>query len=251
MHGVTGLAFRSDAGAEALRPRHRFAFTDVIDQICGLRWEKLHADEVMQVAKAYYYFSVQFRENLQIACRLYPADEKLQELSAGECDTDNLSPFPGIAAAGERLDHDEFMRRLLVLQKIDQEERLTIVGQAYLDEVRRVDEPARATSIASYEDQGLSRVFEAMLRAPDWRGAGAGAFKFFLEEHIRFDSDDDNGHGALSRHLQPDDKILPLWLGFRDLMVVSVPGLAREPAAVVSLDTRSSQRIAGGSRLAG
>ena len=49
--------------------------------------------------------------------------------------------------------------------------------------------------------------------------------------------DDDNGHGALSRHLEPDDKILPLWLGFRDLLVSSVPKLSREPAALVSLDT--------------
>lgn len=240
MHRVPGLAFRSDGGADVSRPRHRFAFMDVIDQICGLRWERLGPDEVMQVAKAYYYFSVQFRENLQIACRLYPADEKLQELSAGECNTDNLSPFPGIAAAGERLDHDEFMSRLLALQKIDQEEKLSIVGEAYLDEVRKLDDLARATSIASYEDRGLSQVFAAMLRAPDWRGAGAGAFKFFLEQHIRFDSDDDKGHGALSRHLQPDDKILPLWLGFRDLMVLSVPKLSREPAALVSLDKRAS-----------
>ena len=72
MHGVTGLAFRSDTGTDAMRPRHRFAFTDVIDQICGLRWERLDPTEVMQVAKAYYYFSVQFRKTSRspAACTL-------------------------------------------------------------------------------------------------------------------------------------------------------------------------------------
>jgi hypothetical protein len=202
-----------------------FAFQAVIDEICRMRWEALDAAEIIQVAKAYYYFSIQFRENLEIACRLRPGDALLQKLSAGECDTDNLSPYPGICTPGEKLNHDEFMRRALAFQAIDCDHALTLLGEAYLDRTRAMGDLPCAASIASYEDGGLSRVFGAMLRARDWRGAGPVAFRYFLEEHIRFDTEDGDGHGALSRHLPVDDAILPLWTAFRDLLMAAAPRL--------------------------
>jgi hypothetical protein len=215
---VDGAEFRNDTGAG-------FAFPAVIDQICGMRWETLNAGEVMQVAKAYYYFSIQFRENLEIACRRRPDDTLLQKLTEGECDTDNLSPYPGVCTNGEKLNHDEFMRRLLAFQPIECDHAVTLLGEAYLAQTRALGDLPRAASIASYEDGGLSRVFGAMLRAPDWHGAGPLAFRFFLEEHIRFDTDDGEGHGTLSRHLVVDDAILPLWTAFRDLLLAAVPRL--------------------------
>jgi hypothetical protein len=227
MDGMTGLRSRSGGHEDASRLGHRFAFENVIDEICRLAWETIDASEVLQVAKVYYYFSIQFRENLEIACRLCPHDDKLQKLRQGECDTDNLSPWPGVAALGEKLDHDEFVRRSLALQTVDREADLTLLGEEYLAQIRKLDEIARATSIASYEDGGLSRVFLAMLRARHWRGNGARSFKFFLEEHIRFDSDDGGGHGGLSRHLRPDDTILPLWLAFKHMLVAAVPKLSQ------------------------
>jgi hypothetical protein len=51
------------------------------------------------------------------------------------------------------------------------------------------------------------------------------AFRHFLSEHIRFDSDVSQGHGALARHLSPDDRILPLWNDFRQLLVEFTPNL--------------------------
>lgn len=225
MDGVTALKLRSDRD-ETRGPGYRFAFEAVIEEICRMRWETVSAAEIVQVAKAYYYFSVQFRENLEIACRLQPHDPLLARLYEGECNTDNLSPWPGVSAAGERLDHDEFVRRLLSFQPVDREDYLAGIGQTYLDRVRRLDDAVRATSIASYEDGGLTRVFLAMLRARDWQGAGPAAFKFFLEQHILFDSDDGGGHGALSRNLTPDDDILPLWAAFKDMLVAAVPKLA-------------------------
>ena len=68
----------------------------------------------------YYYFSVQFVGTVGIACNLYPSDRKLMELREGECDTDNLSPYPGIAKEGERMNHDEFMRRVVAMSSLDQ-----------------------------------------------------------------------------------------------------------------------------------
>jgi hypothetical protein len=222
MNGSTVSAFPPRAMTS-----DRFVFGSVIDSICRMAWDELDSDEVMRVAKAYYYFSIQFRENLEIARALHPEDAKLAELWEGECDTDNLSPWPGVAAPGERLNHDEFMRRLLHSHPADVEHKLIEAGFTYLEKTRQMDATARASSIASYEDGGLSRVFGAMLQAPDWAGPGQQAFRFFLEEHIRFDSDDGGGHGELSRHLPVDDRVLPLWTAFRDLLTTAVPKLAK------------------------
>lgn len=233
MDGMTVVAFRPQASAA-----RRFVFHSVIDAVCRMAWADLDSDEVMRVATAYYFFSVQFRENLEIARERHPDDPKLAELWEGECDTNNLSPWPNIAAAGERMNHDEFMRRVLELHPVSRDRRLVKAGLAYLQKTRSIDPAARAASIASYEDGGLSRVFDAMLRAPHWYGPGQRAFRFFLEEHIRFDSDDGAGHGQLSRHIPVDDRILPLWTAFRDLLATAVPKLA-----TVAAVTRRAPRV--------
>jgi len=202
-------------------------YQKVIDNICDLNWVALDQEDLINVAWVYYYFSVQFRENLEIARKLYPDDDRLLELDHGERDTNNLSPWPGVAAAGEKMNHDEFMRRTLTLTPIAEKRRhaLETIGQAYLAEMRAIDEMSRAVSIASYEDGGLENVFRAILTAPHWDGALLGAFKHFLAEHIRFDSDPELGHGALCRHLTPNDRVLPLWAAFRTMLVKAAPKL--------------------------
>jgi len=173
----------------------------------------------------YYYFSVQFVRAVGIACNLYPSDRKLMELREGECDTDNLSPYPGRAKEGERMNHDEFMRRVVVMSSLDQDTRARVdgLGRSYLAEVRRMDPVTRAMSLSSYEDGGLETVFRAMLSAPDWDEPSLGAFRHFLVEHIRLDSGE---HGSLCRDLVADDRILPLWSAFRDILVAAAPRLA-------------------------
>jgi hypothetical protein len=202
-------------------------FHEVIRDICSLNWAQTTDDDFVAAAWAYYYFSIQFRENLQVACRLYPDDTKLQQLHKEECATANLSPWPGVAQVDEAMDHDEFMRRLLALSPIDDATRthFQTVGEKYLKDVRASDDQTRALSIASYEDGGLENVFRAMLQAPVSTNPLIAAFRHFLSEHIRFDSDPDGGHGSLSRHMRPDDRILPLWIGFRRLYEECVPGL--------------------------
>lgn len=237
MDGLSGIAFAHTADNGLAVPA-AVAFPRVIDEICHLEWEGLGWREMNEIAHAYYYFSIQFRENLEAACRLYPRDEKLKALREGECDTDNLSPWPGVAERGERLNHDEFIRRLLVIDAAETTGRVAILGGAYVEEARTLDEATRAISIASYEDGGLSRVFSAMLRAPDWRGVLASGFRHFLEKHILFDGDDEGGHDSLSRHLQPDDRILPLWLGFKDLLLAAVPTLSSPPSTLPSVAAR-------------
>jgi hypothetical protein len=221
MDGTTVVTFEPELG-EA-----NAASEEIIATICAMPWDRLTNDEVLQVAKAYYYFSIQFRENLETACRMNPGDPMLEVLREGECDTDNLSPWPKVAAPGEKLDHDEFMRRLLALQPVRDAELIETLGAGYLNRVRGLDEAARARSMASYEDGGLSRVFAAMLRAPHWHGEGQRAFRYFLEQHILFDTDDAAGHGGLCRHLQPDASVAPLWSAFAALLALAVPRLAQ------------------------
>jgi hypothetical protein len=206
-----------------------FAYEHVIDDICDLNWVSLTQEDLISVAWVYYYFSTQFRESLEIARNLYPDDERLHQLDQGECDTDNLSPWPGVAAVGERMHHDEFMRRTLELTTISESSRrrLVDIGQSYLTKVRAMDGKIRALALASYEDGGLERVFRAILRARNWNDPLLQAFKHFLDEHIRFDSDPEQGHGALCRHLKPDDRVRPLWTEFRQILIEAAPRLAK------------------------
>jgi hypothetical protein len=205
------------------------SYKHVIDDICDFEWRDVAQEDLINVAWAYYHFSIQFRENLEIARKLYPEDERLLELDRGERNTDNLSPWPGVAAVGERMHHDEFMRRTLRLTTISEGRKhsLTAVGQAYLTRVRAMDENSRAMALASYEDGGLERVFRAILTAQHWNDPVLQAFKHFLTEHIRFDSDPEQGHGALCRHLTPDERVAPLWSEFREMLIETVPQLAR------------------------
>jgi hypothetical protein len=199
----------------------------IVNDIAGLDWAALSREELRIAAYAYYFFSVQFREGLELACALNPWDTRLMELRTGEIDTDNLSPFPGIAEPGERMDHDEFMLRIVGISELGERAHthVGLLGQAYLETTRRLPERTRAIAVASYEDGGLEAVFRAMLTAPDWQHPSLAAFQHFLVEHIRFDSDEGAGHGALSRHLVPDDRVIPLWSAFRDLLIGAVPRL--------------------------
>ena len=57
--------------------RETAPYAQVIDEICKLNWSALSRDELIDVAWAYYFFSVQFCENVGIARRLYPDDKRL------------------------------------------------------------------------------------------------------------------------------------------------------------------------------
>ena len=200
----------------------------VIDEICSLPWRSLSSEDMAGVAWAYYFFSIQFRESLGEARRLYPEDTSLKKVEAEECDTNNLSPWPGVAKAGERMNHDEFMRRTLALTVLSPGKvaRHEAIGQHYLAETRALRPETRAASLASYEDGGLERVFRSMLTFTGWDNDLLWAFRHFLSEHVRFDCDSEEGHGALCRHITFDDSILPLWIGFRDLLLQAVPALS-------------------------
>lgn len=213
-----------------------YGYETIINEICLLDWPGLSEAELTGAAWAYYFFSVQFRENLQIACKLYPDDPLLKRLEREECCTDNLSPWPRVAALGEKLNHDDFVKRLLGLSPIspDLQQAAEEAGRTYLSRIREIDEGVRALSIASYEDGGLERVFRAMLQSKNWDTALLQAFRHFLVCHIAFDSNPDEGHGALARHLPPLAGVASLWLEFKQLLTDTVPGLRRVPITVAA-----------------
>lgn len=202
-------------------------YTPVIEEICAFNWPALSAEQMSLVAWAYYYFSVQFRENLLATVAMFPDDPQLMQLWQEECDTANLSPWPGVAEPGEAMNHDEFMLRVLGLSPVPEaaRRRAEAAGAKYLAEVRAADELTKVMSIASYEGGGLEAVFRAFVRARDWPTPLLQGFLHFLVKHIQFDSDPDEGHGSLCRHLRPDDRIRPLWAAFRDLLLDAVPDL--------------------------
>lgn len=200
----------------------------VVDEVCSLEWAALDRFQLTAVAWAYYFFSVQFRENLEVLHKRYPDDLQVQRLVREECATDNLSPWPDVAAKSEKLNHDEFVRRALQLgQVVDHERQVSIemAGEAYLARSRQMDDETRVMSIASYECGGLESVFKAMLRAPDWNTALLRAFRHFVVKHVSFDSDPEQGHGLLIQHVAPDHRVRAVWQEFRDLLVTAVPRL--------------------------
>jgi hypothetical protein len=211
-----------DAGQIAQACERAFA------EICALNWQGLSADELIDVAWVYYYFSVQFCENVGIARALYPHDKQLLELDQGERNTDNLSPCPGVVEDGEKVDHDDFMRRTLRLTPVDdvRRRRLQAIGSAYLDKVRAMDAITRAASLRSYEGGGLPAVFSSILTARHWDGELLRAFKHFLVLHVELDGAEE-GHGSLCRHLELNGDVLELWLAFKDSLIKAVPNLAR------------------------
>ena len=107
----------------------------------------------------------------------------------------------------------------------DRREKLQALGKEYLAKVHAVNVEVQVTALPSYEDGGLEAVFSSILKSPDWDGALLQAFKHFLVGHVALDSDPVGGHGALCRHLRPDDRIVPLWAAFRDVFVAAAPEL--------------------------
>ena len=55
-----------------------------VARICSLDWRDRSEEEMVAVAWAYFYFSIQFRENLEICCDYYPGALALSRLRAEE-----------------------------------------------------------------------------------------------------------------------------------------------------------------------
>jgi hypothetical protein len=95
---------------------------------------------------------------------MYPDDERLLQLDHGERNTDNLSPWPGVAATAAKMNHDEFMRRTLELAKIPETGRIVLsdIGKKYLKAVRAIDPKIQALALATYEETKVTALYAAI-----------------------------------------------------------------------------------------
>ena len=118
--------------------------------------------------------------------------------------------------------------------------RFEAAGEKYLAEIRAMSPNARALSIGNYESGGLEQLFKAMLLAPEYDNALLAGFRFFMLEHIRFDSDPIQGHGALSRHITGDESVVPLWDAFRRLVCTVTPNLRPSEALQLAIKASSA-----------
>ena len=67
-------------------------------------------------------------------------------------------------------------------------------------------------------------MFRAILTAQRWEGS-LQAFKHFLVERVRFNSDPDQGHGALCRHSHPMTAYASMGQ-FKQMLIQAVPQFA-------------------------
>ncbi len=76
-------------------------------------WRSRLEVEMVTVAWAYDYISLPFQERLEMSSGYDTEGQDLLRLGAMDEQISNLSPFPDVALAGEKTNHDAFKRRLL------------------------------------------------------------------------------------------------------------------------------------------
>lgn len=201
-----------------------FQANSAINRVCDIGWETLNEQQMTSAVWMFYFRSVQFRENLEAAIRLHPDNQNLRTLTEEELHTNNLSPYNGIAAEGEYLDHDTFLKRIIETHPIPPEKRqyLENLGKEYLDSMTKMPDEIKAMCLVSSEDGGSSKIYTNILTSPQncWKSNGMQAFRHFLQKHVEFDSTEgeDTGHGMLVRKLGIDDRVAPMLDKFADCL---------------------------------
>ena len=183
------------------------SYKNTIAQIKALNWEHMPASELEQVMLLSGYSATEFGESLRIALKLNPGNHALEEMAAGELNTDNLQ-FGTYARTG---DHADFLWHHIKQYGVDTRAPTTVrkAGEDYLTSVRALPDEVRAMSIFSRE-QELPSVFDRILQAPNWRTPALEAFKYYLERHIAIDSQD-GGHADLVRNMPITETVSPFY----------------------------------------
>ena len=108
-------------------------------------------------------------------------------------------------------DHADFLWHFIqkhgILAKVPQEVRESV--GAYLQAVECLPRAVRVMSIVSRERE-LSGIFERILEAPDWSLPGLAAFRYYLEEHIKLDSNE-GGHADLLAGCEVDERVVEFY----------------------------------------
>lgn len=180
-------------------------YKGVVEEIRGLEWKELSEKELQDLMYLAYTAAVEFAESLRIALELYPDNEKIREMAAGELNTKNLK----LDDYDEAGDHSEFLLHFLEKNGLSPSEELQRFANEYQESCRRLSDNTRAMSVFSRE-QELPSIFAEILKARDWEAPGLEAFRFYLQEHIELDTSE-GGHGELTEEMPIDDSVKPFY----------------------------------------
>lgn len=178
-----------------------FEYKKTVEQIKNLRWENLDQNELGQLMHLSYAAAREFAESLRIALELYPEDNELQKMAAGELNTTNLS-FEDYTGPG---DHADYLAHFLKSTEVDLSSAAAEHAQQYVTDCKELDKNVRALSIFSREHE-LSGIFERILEAEGWDTPELKAFHFYLSRHIAIDSGA-GGHSELTDKFEINDDV--------------------------------------------
>ena len=165
---------------------------EIVQQIANLDWAKAAPGDIILLSHC---TAKEFASSLRFGVSLYPSDERLKEMADGELKTDNMS-FEDYDKKG---DHWEFLDHFITKYNITPSK--TALPKAMSDYVSAVEgfsDSDRAMTVFSREEE-LTLIFEKIVAAHDWDALGLGFYKYYLKQHILFDSGD-HGHAWLTKH---------------------------------------------------
>lgn len=178
-------------------------YKEIVEEIKNLPWWKYHPKSIIYSSLV---SAIEFAESLRCALELYPDDENLREMAAGELKTNNLS-YDDYNSPG---DHWEFLAHFCKKYNITDDtvgDKMVFAKKDYFRSIKNLgDSSVRAMTIFSRE-QELPEIFHEIVKSHDWEKDGLGFFKCYLEGHIAIDSAD-GGHGDLTKDFYMDEEKL-------------------------------------------
>ena len=167
-------------------------YKDIVQQIANLDWAKASAGDIILLSHC---TAKEFASSLRLGLKLYPNDDRLQEMARGELKTDNMA----LEDYTKKGDHWEFLEHFINKYKITpSKSALPEAMEKYVRAVEEFSDTDRAMTVFSREEE-LALIFEKIVAAHDWEALGFGFYKYYLKQHILFDSGD-SGHAHLTKH---------------------------------------------------
>ena len=104
-------------------------------------------------------------------------------------------------------DHWEFLDHFIAKYKITPTKTALPKAMAdYVNAVEKFSDSDRAMTVFSREEE-LTLIFEKITVAHDWDALGLGFYKYYLKQHIFFDSGT-HGHAWLTKHFPAHEPTL-------------------------------------------
>ncbi len=174
-----------------------------MEQIASLPWSKLDKEGMLSLMVLSAYSAKEFAESLRIALDEFPYNPNLQKMAKGELGTDNLQ-FNGYTRHG---DHADFLWDVIEKEKLKKKvsPKVFIVGEKYLQEVKKLPKELRAMSIFSRE-KILPTIYRNILKNKNWKEPALQAYQYYIKRHIELDAGK-GGHGDSTAELPVTDEV--------------------------------------------